>query len=149
MKIIFPQHSILLLLLYHNTLKIYKASQKSLFYIIAICEQKINKNTINICFNLLSYVFCYNKTECTQGETGSLFYLTFTFKEQPDIIINEAGKLVSNFIYLFFQIKGMSSIDVPHKYLSVKVIVFNGEYLMTLLSRINKEEKDCLLMEVF
>ena len=43
----------------------------------------------------------------------------------------------------------MSSIDVPHKYLSVKVIVFNGEYLMTLLSRINKEEKDCLLMEVF
>ena len=43
----------------------------------------------------------------------------------------------------------MSSIDVPHKYLSVKVIVFNGECLMTLLSRINKEEKDCLLMEVF
>ena len=38
MRIIFPQHSILLLLLYHNTLKIYKASQKSLFYIIAICE---------------------------------------------------------------------------------------------------------------
>lgn len=73
----------------------------------------------------------------------------FTFKEQPDIIINEAGQLISNFIYLFFQIKGMSSIDVPHKYLSVKVIVFNGEYLMTLLSRINKEEKDCLVMEVF
>ena len=46
------------------------------------------------------YAFCYNETESFHG--GTVFFVShkLTFKQWPDLVINEPGKLESTFIEL-------------------------------------------------
>ena len=72
-----------------------------------------------------------------------------TFKQLPDLLINEPGKLKSTFIELIFPNKRSMMCDCIYKHPSMNLSHFNSEYLTPLLTIIQKEEKTCMLMGYF
>ena len=64
---------------------------------------------MNIYFNLPGYNFYFNETESSQE--GIRFYISdkFTFKQSPDLLIDEPGRLESTFIDLILLKKRTSS----------------------------------------
>ena len=72
-----------------------------------------------------------------------------TFKQCPDLLINEPGRLESTFIELVFPNKRNMICSCIYKHPSMKISYFNGEYLTPLLTNIQKEEKTCMLMGDF
>ena len=64
---------------------------------------------MNIYFNLPGYNFYFNETE--SSHEGIRFYISdkFTFKQSPDLLIDEPGRLESTFIDLILLKKRTSS----------------------------------------
>ena len=116
---------------------------------IGITEHKINEKLINIDFSLSGYVLCYNETESSHGGTGFFVSNKLSFKQQSDLVINEAGKLESTFIILVLPNKRNAVYRCVYKHPIMKTKFFDNAYLTPLLLRINKEEKICLLMVDF
>ena len=65
----------------------------------------------------------------------------FTFKQHSDLLINEPGKSESTFIELIFPNKNNMTCGCIYRHPRIKISCFNGEYLMPLLTNIQKEEK--------
>ena len=71
------------------------------------------------------------------------------FKQRPDLLINQTGRLESTFIELIFQNKRNMICGCIYKHPSMKISRLNNEYLTPLLTNIQKEEKICMLMGDF
>ena len=71
------------------------------------------------------------------------------FKQRPDLLSNQTGRLESTFIELIFQNKRNMICGCIYKHPSMKISRFNNEYLTPLLTNIQKEEKICMLMGDF
>ena len=100
---------------------------------------------ILLCRDILFYF-----NESSHGGTHFFFISeNLTFKQRPDLLINEPGRLESTFIELIFPNKRNMICGCIYKHPSMKVSRFNGEYLTPLLTNIQKEEKTCMLMGDF
>ena len=74
---------------------------KYYFDIIGILEHKINKNSANADFIMPGYTFHFNETETSNGRRGFFFISdNLTFKQRPDLLINEPERLESTSIEL-------------------------------------------------
>ena len=122
---------------------------KHSFDIIGISEHKISKNSMNVDFTLPGYTFYFNETESSNGGTGFFISDNLTFKQRPDLVINERRRLESTFIELIFPNKRNTICGCIYKHPSMKISRFNNEYLTPLLTNIQKEEKTCMLMGDF
>ena len=123
MKIPPSQHSIL-----NNFLCLLKHS----FNIIGISEHKINKKLI--CLVMHSLI---TKLKASIEEQ---FFVShkLTFKQRPDLVINEAGKLESTFIELILPNKRNVVCRNVNKHGIMETKFFNDEYVTPVLSTINK-----------
>ena len=115
---------------------------KNSFNIIGVPEHKINKNSMNVDFTL-------NETEGSHRGTGFFISDNLTFKQPPDLLVNEPGRLESTFIELIFPEKTSMICGCICKHRSMKISRFNGEYFTPLLTDIQKEEKTSMLMGDF
>ena len=104
---------------------------------------------MNVDFTLPGYTFYFNETESFHGRTGFFISDNLTFKQRPNLLINEPGRLESTFIELFFPNKRNMICGCICKHPSMKISRFNSEYLTPLLTKIQKEEKTCTLMGDF
>ena len=108
---------------------------KHLFKIIGTTEHKINifyiyiYIYIYIYFNLLGYIFWYNETENSHGVTGFFESDKLTLKQQPDLVIDETGKLKSTFIELVLPNMENVIYGCIYKHFNMKTTFLNDEYL--------------------
>ena len=72
-----------------------------------------------------------------------------TFKQRPDLLINEPGRLESTFIELIFPNKRNLICSCIYKHPNMKISCFNSEYLTPLLTNVQKKEKACMFMGDF
>ena len=103
---------------------------------------------MNVDFSLPGYNFYFNETESSHG--GIRFYISdkFTFKQSPDLLIDEPGRLESTFIDLILLTKkNFMCVCIFHP--SLKISCFNSEYVTPLLANIRKERKTYMLMVDF
>ena len=115
------------------------------FDIIGILEHKINKNSMNIDLTQPGYTFYFNETESSHEGIGFFLSDNLTFKQSLNLLINELRRLESTFIELIFPNKRNMICDFIYKHPNMKISRFNNQYLMPLLTNIQKEEKTCML----
>ena len=115
------------------------------FDIIGISEHKINKNSMNIDLTQPGYTFYFNETESSHEGIGFFLSDNLTFKQSLNLLINEPRRLESTFTELIFPNKRNMICDFIYKHPNMKISRFNNQYLMPLLTNIQKEEKTCML----
>ena len=94
-------------------------------------------------------MFYFNDTLSSHRGTAFLISDKLNIKQCPDLLINELRRLESNFIELICSNKRNMICGSIYKHPSMKISLFNSEYLMPLLTNIQKEEKTCMLMGDF
>ena len=93
--------------------------------IIGISEHKINKNSMNVDFTLPRYTFYFNETESSYGRTGFFISDNLTFKQRPDLLVDEPWRLESTFIELIFLYKRNMICGCICKHPGMKISRFN------------------------
>ena len=119
------------------------------FDIIGISEHKINKDAKYTDFDLPGYTFSFNATDSSHGGTGFFISNNLTFKERPDLLINDSGRLESTFIELVFPNKKNVLCGCIYKHPSLKAGDFSDKHLTPMLDKLSKEDKLCFLMGDF
>ena len=95
------------------------------------------------------YGFYFNETESSHREKGFSISDSLAFKQHPYLLLDEPGSLKSTFIESIFPNKKNMICGCIYKHPSMKISRFNSEYLMPLLTNIQKEEKICTLLGDF
>ena len=121
------------------------------FDVIGISEHKINKdNPPSNNISLPGYdEFIYEPTGSTHGGTGFYIKNGIDYKIRNDLKMNKPSFFEAIFIEIILPDRKNLIVGCIYRHPSESLRDFSTEYLEPILSKINKEKKECVLMGDF